>query len=532
MSPVTSSVKHKICHIFPNEFVDCDVMGLPFNNDFIFFENEITVHIQSLYEAMNREGQDIQVEIDRYWVALMMTYVESPLLDALPWQAFILNPGDVLVHDLLPDIGKHIRMLSMRDENSDVMCRMIQYSLPYIKHNRLTFAKFGEVNAMLLVNLIQILLAMCLGLHSNTCKKPVWRLRFRIISYIYILFTTGSSYDLYLFCTNNLNLIRIALVEYFVYYVQRFMPCEYDMLQNLFGMQANVEGVCTQFQLNINSFRSNHMQTDILLWKDLNAKAHVIIEKCNRICKGKPRMMSRRNKFKDPYSVMENNSIKMALAMTSVEPIALARYQNVTLNINALSMIDLIRDSIKIHVLPQNIVQDQCLKLHRALHRDTVVYSHSVFLYQCLRCRSHVNTAKSNSRLRTDSNGCVSCCICSSHESVVKINVLGRIVEIFDQKFYYCQFCLGVHQWTGKGQEFTRCCMLPAKTKPHLKQCRLCQRVHNLQEMSVLNDGLGIRQNFYLCGRHMPLAHQQNLIYNFETLNKSIEYKMKHFNYI
>ena len=100
-------------------------MGLPFNNDFIFFENEITMHIQSLYEAMNREGQDIQVEIDRYWVALMMTYIKSPLLDELPWQAFILNPGDVLVHDLLPDIGKHIRMLSMRDENSDVMCRMI-----------------------------------------------------------------------------------------------------------------------------------------------------------------------------------------------------------------------------------------------------------------------------------------------------------------------------------------------------------------------------------------------------------------------
>tara|TARA_B100001758_G_scaffold205885_1_gene186353 strand:+ start:9042 stop:10565 length:1524 start_codon:yes stop_codon:yes gene_type:complete len=504
-------------------------MGLPFTNNFEFSENEVTRHIQSLYEEMNREGRDMQTDIDRHWVALMMIYVKSPLLDALPWQYFVLNVKDVLVHDLLPDIGRHVRMLSMREENNDVMCRMIQYSLPYIKHNRLTFAKFEEVDTTLLVNLIQILLAMCLGLHSNTCKKPVWRLRFRLISYVYTLFATGSSYDLYLFCMNNLNLIRISLVEYFVYYVQRFMPCEYEMLQNLFGMQTNIEGVCTQFQININCFRSNHMQTDVLLWRDLNAKAHVIIEKCNRICKGKPRMTGRRHKTKDPYANSDDATIQMALSMSSIEPIALARYQECRPNIDALSMIDILRDTIKIHILPRNVVQSQCLKLHKALHKDTVVYSHSIFLYQCLRCRSTLSLGKMNSRLRTDSNGCVSCCNCSSHESIVKICVLGRVVEIFDYKFYFCHFCMGVHQWMGTGHEFTRCCMQPVKTRPPVKQCKLCQRVHNLQEMSVLDDVLGIRQTFYLCGRHMPLPYQQHLIYNFETLNKSIEYKMKHF---
>lgn len=481
---------------------------------------------------MNEEGRDMQAEIDRYWVALMMIYIQSPLLDKLSWQHFVLKPNDVFVHQSLPDIGHHVRMLSMRLENNDVMCRMIQYSLPYIKHNRLTFAKFEEVDMDLMVNLIRILLAMCLGIHSHTCKKPVWRLRFRILSYIYTLFTTGTPYDLYVFCINNLNLIRISLVEYFVYYVQRFMPCEYDMLRHLFGMHTNIEHICAQFQININSFRSNNMQTDKLVWRDLNARAHVIIEKCNRICKGKPRIPSRRSRLKDPYSTMDDDTIKMALSMTMLEPIALARYHQNNLTIDAVSLAETIRDTIKVHVLPHNIVQEQCVKLHRALAHDTIVFFHSIFLYQCLRCRSNLSSGKTNSRLRTDAAGCVSCCVCKSHDSVVRINVLGRIVEVFEQKFYFCHFCMGVHRWMGTGREFSKCTLHEPVKKSPPRQCKLCPRVHNLQEMCVLDDTLGIRQCFFLCGRHMPLSHQQHLIYNFETLNKSIEFKMKHFNTI
>ena len=482
---------------------------------------------------MNREGCDLQVEIDRHWVAMMMIYVKSPLLQRLPWQSFVLKASDVLVYDSLPDIGHHIRMLTMRRENNDAMCRMIQYSLPYIKHNRLTFAKFSEVTVTLLVHLIQILLAMCLGIHSTTCKKPVWRLRFRLVSYIYTLFTTGTPYDLYIFCTSNLNLIRISLVEYFVYYVQRSMPCEYEMLRHLFGMHANIENICTQFQININSFRSNHMQTDKLLWRDLNAKAHIIIEKCNRICKGKPRITVRRNKTRDPFSLVDDKTIKLALSMNATEPMTMAQNHQTPVNLSAMTMIETIRDTIKVHTLPSNIVRDQCLKLHRAFYTDTAVFSRSVFFYQCLRCRANPNMEKMKTRLRTDANNCVTCSACQSSNSIAKVNVLGRIVEIFEHRYYFCHFCMGVHRWTGTGQEFTKCLQRQSLVaKPVTRQCQLCSRVHNLHEMTVLNDELGIRQSFYLCGRHMPLSHQQSLIYNFATLNKAIGYKMKHFNNI
>ncbi len=531
MSPVTSKKKQKQAQIFETGFVDCDVMGLPFENSFVFTENEITRTIDDLHEKLN-QGHLVQEEIDRYWLVLMMVYTQSSLLAQLPWQAFVLRHQDVFVQAHLPDIGQYIRMLTTKETHSHVMCRMIQYSLPYIKHNRLTFAKYDDVPDVVLIQLMQILLAMCLGLHHRSCKKPVWRLRFRIIAYMYTLMSTGSSYDWYLFCINNLNLIRIAIVEYFVYYVKQHMPCEFEMLRHLFGVHTNVENICAQFQININHFRSTHMQTDKLHWGILNEKAHVIIEKCNRICKGKPRMSQRRPKGAETMVKFQDETVKEALQMPVFDHIFYMRYHRPALSLTTLRGIQCIQDSIKWHALPSNLVSQQCQNLQIALYKDTQIYSHCVQLHQCLSCCAVTGNGNLQGQFRTDSNQIVSCSGCKSSTSVVSINMVGRVVTIFDTKYYLCPFCLDIHVWTGTGSEFTTCAREVVKPAIKPRQCTLCSRVHNLHEFTVLDDTLGIHQHISLCARHMPWSHQQHGIYNFETLIKAIECKLKHTHYI
>lgn len=531
MSPITSKNKHKDAQIFQEGFVDCDVMGLPFDHSLTFSENEITHTIDALHEQLN-QGHPVQMEIDRYWLVLMMVYTKSTLLSQLPWQAFVLRPQDVFVQQSLPDIGQYIRMLTTRESHSHVMCRMIQYSLPYIKHNRLTFAKYEDVPEAVLVQLMQILLAMCLGLHHRSSKKPVWRLRFRIIAYMYSLMSTGTSYDWYLFCVNNLNLIRIAIVEYFVHFVQENMPCEFEMLRHLFGVHTNVEGICAQFQININHFRSTHMQTDTLQWVVLNEKAHIIIEKCNRICKGKPRMSQRRSKCSDAMVRFDDETVRQALQMPVFDHIFYMRYHRPGLSLKTLRGIRCMQDSIKWHPLPCNLVAQQCQNLQGALYRDTQIYSRCVQLYQCLSCCAITGNGHLEGQFRTDSNQVVSCGACKSCNSVVVVNMVGRIVTIFDTKYFLCPFCLDIHVWTGTGCEFTACSRETVRAEPKPRQCRLCSRVHNLHEFTVLDDVLGINQHISLCSRHMPWSHQHHGIYNFETLIKAIECKLKHTQYI
>ena len=508
-------------------------MGQLFDQSFEFTDNEITQHIAKLHDLQN-QGHAMQSEIDRYWLALMMVYVKSPLLDKLSWQAFVLNPAHVFTVHSLPDIGQHVRTLSTRHDSSDMMCRMIQYSLPYIKHNRLTFAKFEDVPTTTLMHLVLIMMGMCLGIFNETSKKPVWRLRFRIVCYMHILLSQGTAYDLYTFCVSNMNLIRIAIVEYFVYYVQTHMPCEYEMLRYLFGMQTNVGTICFQFQININYFRSTYMQTECLDWPDLNEKAHTIIEKCNRICKGKPRMAQRRDKNKTEAKITPPDIVSQALQLPVFEHMSYAMHWQPNLNIATMKVLQGLQKSVQWNLLPANLTRLQCQQLHKSLFIDTNIFSQCIMLHHCLGCRSvGSNSDQLSLNLRTDATGVVSCCVCKTSATVVSINLLGRLVKLKEKKYYLCPHCLGVHEWTSSGREFASSCpraVVPVTAKP--RECLLCDRLHNLNEFTVLDDKLGVMQHLSLCSRHMPWTHQQPGIYNFETLFKAINFKMQHNHHI
>lgn len=499
-------------------------MGLPFDQHFAFPDNPVTEHIQALYELAN-QGQAVQAEIDRYWIALTMLYTNSPLLKELSWEHFVLKQEHVLTCNNLPDIGRYIRMLSTKSENTDIMCRMIQYSLPYIKHNRLSFAKFEDVSVEVLVDLLLILQAMCLGLHSASSKKPVWRLRLRMVAYLHCLMSSGSAFDLYLFCTSNINLIRIAIVEYFVFFVQHNMPCEYEMLRYHFGLQTDIQNICVQFRLNINHFRSYHLQTDTLSWTDLNEKAHVIIEKCNRICKGKPRLCTR-GAARNLTQVMSQSMVHRALHMPKFHHISHALQAAPDLTLKQLKQTVVVQNFVKCHVLPKNITRIQCQHLYRALYQDTEVYSRCMLLFQCMGCRAV--SSRNNSQLRVSASGNVSCCHCDSSETVVNINLLGRVAQVSDKKYYFCFSCLAVHEWKSSGREFAeQCCYKKQTVSAGSRECMLCSRIHNLNEFTVLDDTYGVMHHIILCGRHMPWQHQIPGIYNFETFNKAIQMKLK-----
>ena len=200
----------------------------------------INVNTQSC--ASNVAALDLQIEIDRHWIALMMIHSQSVVLLKKTWQYFVLSTNNVFALHHLCDIGSNVRKLSLtRQLSDDIMSRIIQYSLPYVKHNRLNFPRYKDVDADTLRKLISILLAQLMGIYPHVTKHPVWQLRYRIYAYIHTLLLHGNQYDHYFFCVNNVNLLRIAVIEYFVYFVNNHMPAEHHMLPFLFGTHVNVE---------------------------------------------------------------------------------------------------------------------------------------------------------------------------------------------------------------------------------------------------------------------------------------------------
>ena len=147
--------------VFQNGWVDVDATGLDFSKpsrlsglqDLTLSSElgnpELTDKIQKVLVNMqkNKETKEnMHIELDAYWVAVFLHVTRSPLLQKFSWRFFLVPPGHIFDIKHVIDIGPYVRKLSVsRAISSDVMCRIIQYSLPYVKHNRLNFPRYKDM---------------------------------------------------------------------------------------------------------------------------------------------------------------------------------------------------------------------------------------------------------------------------------------------------------------------------------------------------------------------------------------------------
>jgi hypothetical protein len=121
------------------------------------------------------------------------------------------------------DIGRNIRQIIMADLHSETFTRLIFFSLPYLKHNRLTLPPLHETKYLDLQNCVRIIYASCLGMLQANSKKPPWSLRVQLHVFIHQLLLNGTHQDLHVFCKTHLAVLRISLIEYVIFFVRRNM---------------------------------------------------------------------------------------------------------------------------------------------------------------------------------------------------------------------------------------------------------------------------------------------------------------------
>ena len=235
---LTTQVPSRVHTLFPNGVFDAKRVVRHSTADVLatLGNEEVRAIVVDLHRRMNL-GEDQQVEIDRHMLYMHLEVSASPLLAKLPWQKFVLRAEDVPGLPHMPDIGREIRemLLFMRTKSS--MHKVLQYSMPYIKHNRLNFPAFADICAQDLTHMIRVVMACCLGVLRANTKRPVFELRVRLYSFFHELLARGSSADHYCFCVANLCLLRVAMIEFFIIFMHKYMPAEKLVL-------------CERFQLN------------------------------------------------------------------------------------------------------------------------------------------------------------------------------------------------------------------------------------------------------------------------------------------
>ena len=107
-----------------------------------------------------RNGTRGQAEIDRYLLATWLEWTDQSTHGRIDLTRL---PGScILGNGHMPDIGAHVRNIVMRKSPSDTFGKLIQFSMPYIKHNRLSFPAYTEDVHNWTASAIQLTLGMFL----------------------------------------------------------------------------------------------------------------------------------------------------------------------------------------------------------------------------------------------------------------------------------------------------------------------------------------------------------------------------------
>lgn len=483
----------------------------------------VDLHKELQVSTTIQQRIDLQRVIDRYLLVVPLFTTDSQLSLLMDREHFMLDGSISLIPSY--DIGSIIRdiILNVEYQGTSVMFKIVQYCIPYIKHNRLNFPDYKMLSRDDLVAMMQIILATCLGVYDHVQRKPTFNIRISFFWMAWQILESGNEFDMYIFCRDHVSILRLSVIEYFVFFLTQNMPVENAFMHRILGFSSKIESVFTQFLLVIDNFRATALQDPVFDMRLVNTKAQYAIDKCNRVCKGKSRNVCRSTPTVKTH--FENEIIKQAVSMpvlkTSLDFEVYCDHKK----IRHFELIHLAQSTFRLHTLPMNLLMMQREAVLRNASSNSLSAYSSVFFYYCLHCQEQNPAAILGSRMRVKDN-VVSCLACSQSDTVLKINTFGRIVSINSNSFYYCIQCFTHHSWREHPPNLMACQKNAREGSAKLSpQCLFCSKMSNTSQLQVLDDELGLQHSVSLCAQHRPPAHEEHIIDNVDSLLQYVDDK-------
>lgn len=482
--------------------------------------------------------------LDKYLIFVKLLLMQSPLLIEYDAKMFTVWNVHNITSSTLFDIGSKIRELLFTQSTDDIFVRILEFALPFGKHNRLHFPTQKEFTKKNLQEIIRLILASCLGLYETAARRPIWQWRLKILIFFWDFLHIANIDQLYSFCHNYIHLLKLSVMEYFFYFLHTNMPLEYEHIMKISTSDYIIKSFCFHFD----QFRHmSHEKKSEINFENMNEFAAQSIEKCLRLWKGKIHKTSCRQSLIFNRDIIEKKTYNSCVSVMNYDVdvifekvLQLPRlnhasyyllFKNTT--INMARQIQEIQNCIQIYPLPSNLRQQQFELARTNILRKgrQIVNTFSIFV--CVKCliAKPQQSMQIDRKMRSDSQGNFYCSRCNCNRFVVEINTLGRLVKLMQDYYFYCIHCQEIHG-TNNMFDFTSCPRYNAQsntenTKSVIRgsMCCLCDKKSNTQQLSVLDDKLGIQTNLYFCSWHYPFENMHPCIHNYESLLEFIEIK-------
>jgi len=489
-------------------------MGVNLSMDDTKCDAELAATIRTLILTINH-GTASQVDLDRYAFAYFCSCTQNPYLETCAWQQLVIDKSDVFDFSCCVDIGYCIRNILFKYSQPDILTRVIQSSLPYLKHNRLNFPPFDTCTYTAMQDITRIVFGCCLGIFDTHGKKPPWSTRVYLLVFMHEMLSRGSKSDLFVFCTAHMALVRIAMIEYFMCFLEKNMPVELEYMPIMFAVDATVASMhIADLRQVCNNFRTISFDSNELKLRDLNAKAALMLERCNRICNQKIRI---------PVRPIETPVVLPLVRKATEAPWSVDWITDLLhpeLDADQLLAFKKIQRLVTRDVLLLEMQELQTKSLGMICAESTLMATKSLYCYVCLGC---IDTfTQLDRKMRLHDGHLVHCQTCNSHEHVVRINCLHSIVTIKSIKYFWCPFCRVVHKWSATGYEMHHCDVKPVAQVNAKRVCVVCSKNMNIETFTLLDRRLGVLQTVSLCFKHRPWPHQMPYIYDIASFRDAV----------
>ena len=474
--------------------------------------------------------------LDSYTLVLAMILHEDPRITPENCDYFRLQRDMLITPATLMDIGPHVRTLASNGNRDHIFLRLLEFTLPLYKHNRLHFPVLRECSYGGLAEMVRLVMATCLGIYPTSERRAVWSVRVQIWFFFWNLLSRANAYDLHLFCTQHVALVKLAIVEYFFYSLQFVLPVETTFLLRRTGGRG--PAMCCQtaksIAFHVDQFRQGSFCSDALDLAVAVSVATVSLEKCVRLWKARDTYAAaREGPGRSSTRVSEQElrrACRLALASPRVQhPVYLLHMARV--DVATANLVHSLQQQVQVFPLPRNIMRQQYAYVEDALMSEGAAAMKLMHLDVCLNCglqgrgKSHALDRK----LRLNRNQAVCCSKCGTDETVAHINAVGRLVCVNGAYLYFCWRCRKVHPWCADGSDLLGRCPHEARSvagaAPSARTCVLCERRSQVELYSVLDDRLGIQTRVPLCAWHTPPENMQKHVFNFDTLLEVLDIK-------
>jgi hypothetical protein len=487
---------------------------------------KLLITVKHLLNSANSD-ELVYRQLDRFIVAYFLSCTGDAILDTLPWYDFTLLEQDVFTSAHLVDIGRNIRQIILGDLAADSFSRLIFFSLPYLKHNRLTLPPVGETRFADLQSCLRIMYASCLGMLQPQSKKPPWGIRVQLHVFTHQLLINATHKDLHTFFKQHLALLRISLIEYVIFFIRENMDIERRVFEGMFSAQDRSALQFDEMLHLINNFRIQAYDGPVLDTVRLNEKAMLMLERCNRMCTCKKNPTSIFDKAHASSAQMLAADLHRHFDIAFCQPLARSRLllqaMHSGMSFSTSACIAQIQRSVSMHALPDALYTRQLRALKAMYDRHSLKAIYATRCCVCLFCGLKHGTL--DDKMRIQDNGAVFCSGCDSSQYVMSVNTLGMLLKIRGVLLFWCPCCCIVHRWLATGYDCTACAYTRQPVPVVPKECLICKKRNGLEDVQVLEADAGFMCTLTLCYKHRPWDYQLKWVCDLDSLKHALQTK-------